>query len=87
MELPKTDLETNFLNLENCSFEKNFDIPLLIKVIKSVDIAKSWQRYDKTLNNFLLHVPNHTLKDMYMLNYGIINNMNCLYYGRINKIY
>ena len=37
-----------------------------------VYIAKSRQRYYKTLNNIMLHVPNHALKDMYMLNYGII---------------
>ena len=37
------------------------------KVNKSVYIAKSRQRYYKTLNNILLHVPNHALKDVYML--------------------
>ena len=41
-----------------------------VKVNKSVNIAKSRQRYYKPLNNILLHVSNHTLKDMYMLNYG-----------------
>ena len=41
-----------------------------LKVNKSVYIAKSRQRYHKTLNNILLHVSNHALKDMYMLNYG-----------------
>ena len=40
------------------------------KVNKSVYIAKSRQRYHKPLNNILLHVSNHTLKDMYMFNYG-----------------
>ena len=40
-----------------------------LKVKKSVYIAKSGKWYDKALNNFLLHVSNHTLNDMYMLNY------------------
>ena len=33
-------------------------------------IAKSRQRYHLTLNDILLHVSNHALKDMYILNYG-----------------
>ena len=41
-----------------------------VKVNKSVYKAKSRQRYHWTLNKILLHVSNHTLKDMYMLNYG-----------------
>ena len=44
------------------------------------NIAKSRQRYHKTLNNILLHVPNHGLEDVYMLNYGTIKNINSLYY-------
>ena len=47
---------------------------------KSVHIAKSRQRYYKTLNNILLHVPNHALKDVYMLNYGIIKNTDSSHY-------
>ena len=47
---------------------------------KSVYIAKPRQRYYKTLNNILLQVPNHALKDVYMLNYGTIRNMNSSYY-------
>ena len=47
---------------------------------KSVCIAKWRQRYYKTLNNILLHVPNHALEDVYMLNYGIITNTNSSYY-------
>ena len=43
---------------------------LLLKVNKSVYILKSRQRYHSTLNNILLHVSNHALKDMDMLNYG-----------------
>ena len=35
------------------------------KVNKSVYIAKP--RHYKTLNNILLHVPNHALEDVYML--------------------
>ena len=50
-----------------------------IKVNKSVYIAKSRQQCYKTLNNILLHVPNNTLKDVYMLNYGTIKNRNILY--------
>ena len=53
---------------------------ILLKVNKSVYIAKSRQRYYKTLNNILLHVPNHALKDVYMLNYGTIKNTNSSYY-------
>ena len=52
-------------------FCKNF-YKALFKVNESVYIAKSRQRYHKTLNKFLLHVPNHTLKDARMLNYGTI---------------
>ena len=51
-----------------------------IKVNKSVYIAKWRQRYYKTLNNIFLHVPNHALKDVYMLNYGTIKNTNSSYY-------
>ena len=50
-----------------------------IKVNKSVYIAKSRQQCYKTLNDILLHVPNNTLKDVYMLNYGTIKNRNILY--------
>ena len=41
-----------------------------VKVNKSVYIAKSRQRHHKPLTNILLHVSNHTSKDMYMLDYG-----------------
>ena len=34
----------------------------LLKMNKSVYVAKSRQRYYKALNNILLHVPNHVLK-------------------------
>ena len=51
-----------------------------IKVNKSVHIAKWRQRYYKTLNNIFLYVPNHALKDVYMLNYGTIKNTNSSYY-------
>ena len=34
----------------------------------------------KALNNIVLHVPNDVLKDVYMHNYGAINNMNSLFY-------
>ena len=57
----------------------------IIKVNKSVYIVKSRQRYDKTLN-FLQHVPNHALKDMYMLNCRTINNTNSLYYSFIKLL-
>ena len=33
-------------------------------------MAKSRQRYHLTLNDVLLHVSNHALKDMYILNHG-----------------
>ena len=55
-------------------------VQILIKVNKSVYIAKSRQRYFQTLNNILLHVPNHALKDVYMLNYGTIKSTNSSYY-------
>ena len=51
-----------------------------IKVNKSVYIAKWRQWYYKTINNIFLHVPNHALKDVYMLNYGTIKNTNSSYY-------
>ena len=53
---------------------------LLFKANKSVYKAKSRQRYYKTFNNILLHVPNHALKDVYMLNYRTIKNTNSSYY-------
>ena len=34
----------------------------------SVDIAQSGQWYDKSVNIFLLHMLNHALKDVDMLN-------------------
>ena len=52
-----------------------------IKVNKSVYIAKSRQRYHETLDNIVLHVPNHALKDVYMLNYGTIKNINSFCYA------
>ena len=58
----------------------------VIKVNKSVYVAKLGQRYDKTLNNFLLRVPNHALKDMYMLNYGTTSNVNSSYYSFIKML-
>ena len=42
---------------------------VVLKVNKSVYITKSGKWYDKTLNNFLLHMSNYTLNDMYMLKY------------------
>ena len=55
--------------------ETQFEVKVSLdfKVNKSVYIAKSGERY-KTLNNFLLHVSNHTLKDMHTLNYGILDH-------------
>ena len=41
----------------------------LIKANKSVYIVKSRQRYHLNLYDILLHVINHALKDMYILNY------------------
>ena len=52
----------------------------------SVYVAKLGQQYDKTLDNFLLHVPNHALKDMHMLNYGTINNANSLFYSSTDAL-
>ena len=51
-----------------------------IKVNKSVYIAKSRQPCYKTLDNIL---PNHALKDVFMLNYRIIKNTNSSYYTRL----
>ena len=42
-------------------------------------MANSGQWYDKTLSNFLLHVPNHA--NMNMFNYGTVNNTNSLHYS------
>ena len=49
-------------------------------------MIKSVRRYDKKLYNSLLLMLNHALKGMYMLNYGIINNMNSLYCSSIEVI-
>ena len=49
-------------------------------------MIKSVRRYDKKLYNSLLLMLNHALKGMYMLNYGIINNMNSLYHSSIEVI-
>ena len=49
-------------------------------------MIKSVRRYDKKLYNSLLLMLNHALKGMYMLNYGIINNTNSLYYSSIEVI-
>ena len=51
-----------------------------------VRMIKSVRRYNKTLYKFLLRILNHTLKGMYMLNYGIISNMNNLYYSSIEAL-
>ena len=43
----------------------------VLKVNKSVYIPKSRQRHVITHNNFLLHVPNHALKDfLCLINHG-----------------
>ena len=61
------------LFVEKC-FYLNFikKVKCILKVSKSLYIAKSRQRYYKTFNNMLLHVPNHALKDVSMLYYGTI---------------
>ena len=46
------------------------------KVNKSLYIAKSRQRHDRTLNNFLLHLPNHAFEDLYVLNNGTNKRIN-----------
>ena len=38
----------------------------------------------KTLSNILLHVPNPALKDVHMLNYGLIKNTNSSYYSGLS---
>ena len=69
------------LNVEFKNGEGRNDVYTEVNVI-----AKSGQRYDKTLNKFLLHVSDHASKDMYMLNYGIISNMNSLYYSSVDVL-
>ena len=66
--------------LKNCKYKD-------IKLSKSVYMAKSRQRYHKTLANILLHLPNHVLKDLQMFNHGIIKNANKLYYTRFLIIF
>ena len=51
---------------------------MLLKWIGQYVVAKSGDRYYKAFNNFLLHVSSRVLKDMYILNYEIINNINSL---------
>ena len=85
-----TELENKILHLSRLVTKsaltavenKIADVSGLVKVNKSIYIAKSRQQYYKTLNNILLHVPNHALKDLYMLNYGITKNTNSSYYTR-----
>ena len=57
-----------------------------INLNKSAYITKQGQRYGKTLNNLSLHVLNHVLKEMFMLNYETINNTNSLYYSFIEVL-
>ena len=54
--------------------------------LSSVYVAKVRQRYYKTLNKFLLHVPNHALKDVHVLNYGTIRIANSLCYSSIQVL-
>ena len=61
---------TSVLNTPLLLLEDSSNVFYFFKANKSVYIAKSRQRYHKTFNNILLHVSNHTLEDMYMLNYG-----------------
>ena len=61
---------TSVLNTPLPLLEDSSNVFYFFKVNKSVYIAKSRQRYHKTFHNILLHVSNHTLEDMYMLNYG-----------------
>ena len=58
-----------------------------LKARKSEYIAKLRQRYHKTLNNILLHVPNPVIKDVQILNHGAIKNANKLYYKRFFIIF
>ena len=58
----------------------------IFKVAKSVYLAKLGQQYDKELNNFLLHVPNNALKNIYMLYYRTVNNTNSLYCSSIEVL-
>ena len=41
-------------------------------------MAKSKQRHNMTLNNFLKHVVNHALKGLYMLNHVTIVRTTCI---------
>ena len=54
--------------MESCEYEDiiSFQGKMILKANKSADIARSRLRHDITLNNFLLHVPNHVLNDLYM---------------------
>ena len=58
---------------------------LILKVHKSVYIAKSRKRNHKTLNKILLHGTNHALKDMCMLIYETIG-VNSFYYCSIEVL-
>ena len=94
-----SSLRTSFKELSWCTkdpnahiriFRKHWSLILgyffpvsILKVNKSVYVAKSRQRYYRTLNNILLHVPNHALKAVFVLNYKIIKNTNSSYYTRL----
>ena len=75
----------SYLNHITIKNQVNLHLALLLfflKMNKSVYTAKLWQRYHKILKNILLQLPNHDLKDVYMLNYGTMKNTNSLYYTR-----
>ena len=73
-------------NFNYCSLFWMFPNTISLKVIKSVYIAKSRQRYRKALTNILLPVPNHALKNMYMLNYETKKNTDSFYYRSIKVL-
>ena len=58
-----------FINVLTDSFLLFTNMFKMLKLNKSVYIVKSGQRYYLKLNDILLHVSNHALKDMYILNY------------------
>ena len=65
-----------------------FKLHVQFKKNKPVDIGESRQRYHKKLSNMLLHVPNHALKDMYILNYGTFQKIVFIIVpSRCNRLY
>ena len=62
----------NLKNVKNTHGGVLLSLKVTLLHVRSSHIAKSRQQYNKPLNNFLMHVSDHAIKDMYTLNHGAI---------------